>query len=102
MDSFLEQKQVTHGPFKEYAHVAQRLKEICSPHTPDSPKLKRPEYMNEGLDMILGKIARIVAGGPMEPDHWKDIQGYARCVEKELLVNDVSAKPEEAKKGVIR
>jgi hypothetical protein len=31
----------------------------------------------EALEMICTKIARILSGNPNDPDHWKDIAGYA-------------------------
>lgn len=37
----------------------------------------------ESLDLILTKIARILSGDPNEPDHWRDIEGYARIANKE-------------------
>ncbi len=30
------------------------------------------------VSMIAVKLARIATGDPNEPDHWKDIAGYAR------------------------
>lgn len=29
------------------------------------------------LTMIMGKITRILGGNASEPDHWRDIVGYA-------------------------
>ena len=37
----------------------------------------------ESMDLILTKIARILSGDPNEPDHWRDIEGYARLANKE-------------------
>lgn len=37
----------------------------------------------ESLDMILHKCGRILSGDPNEPDHWRDIEGYARIANKE-------------------
>lgn len=37
----------------------------------------------ESLDMILHKCGRILSGDPNEPDHWRDIEGYARLANKE-------------------
>lgn len=31
----------------------------------------------EALEMICVKMARIIAGDPNHPDHWRDICGYA-------------------------
>ncbi|CAB4172042.1 hypothetical protein UFOVP1552_8 [uncultured Caudovirales phage] len=43
-----------------------------------------PFYMRESVHMIQQKIARILSGDPFEPDHWMDIEGYARLVSIEL------------------
>jgi len=107
VEKTLKDRQSMHGNFKENAEVSQCLKDIISPWEAESPKLDRPAYMNEGLDAICEKLARIVVGNPMEPDHWHDIQGYARLVEKELLTGDLEVRnyiAEEArpKTGVIR
>jgi hypothetical protein len=39
----------------------------------------------EALEMIAHKISRILAGDPHFADHWTDISGYARLVERQLL-----------------
>lgn len=41
-------------------------------------------YMQESLDMICNKLARIANGNPYYDDSWHDIAGYARLVETEL------------------
>ena len=41
-------------------------------------------YMQESLDMICNKLARIANGNPYYDDSWHDISGYARLVETEL------------------
>jgi hypothetical protein len=43
-----------------------------------------PEYMQESLEMIEQKIARILSGNAYETDHWLDIIGYAALVVREL------------------
>jgi hypothetical protein len=86
IDDTLKDRGKTHGPWPNYCHIAQELKGlVMETNTP-----KRTEQINEGLDMICGKLARILTGDPNEPDHWRDIQGYARLVEKEILINTKS------------
>jgi len=70
-------RQKTHGRFIEYAAVAQTLKEIVRE---GSAYNKMTNSQKEGLDMILGKIARVCTGDPNEPDHWIDISGYSQRV----------------------
>jgi hypothetical protein len=44
--------------------------------------------MAETLSMIAHKIGRIIAGNPEEPDHWRDIAGYAQLVANRLEGTD--------------
>ena len=41
--------------------------------------------MKEALEMISLKVARILNGDADVTDHWHDIAGYARLVEKRLV-----------------
>ena len=41
-------------------------------------------YMQESLDLICNKLARIVNGDPYYDDSWHDVGGYAKLVEIEL------------------
>ena len=41
-------------------------------------------YMQESLDLIANKLARIVNGDPFYDDSWHDVVGYAKLVEIEL------------------
>lgn len=41
-------------------------------------------YMQESLDLICNKLARIVNGDPFYDDSWHDVGGYAKLVEIEL------------------
>jgi hypothetical protein len=36
----------------------------------------------EGLDLIMTKIGRILTGDPDYKDNWHDIAGYAKLVER--------------------
>ena len=41
-------------------------------------------HQQESLEMILHKIARVIAGDANYDDHWRDISGYAFRVEETL------------------
>lgn len=72
----LNEREATHGDFAVTAKVAQRLKGvICCQDRSMGNKLS--PIQAEALDQICTKIARILSGDPNEPDHWRDIQGYA-------------------------
>jgi hypothetical protein len=70
----LAQRQLTHGNFPEQAETAQRLKAVFIA-SPNWSRLSAPQ--RESLELVATKIARILHGNPDEPDHWKDIAGYA-------------------------
>ena len=74
----LEERAKTHGHFCDVARSAQVIKS----------EINRADHLDftqiEALDMIATKIARILHGNPNEPDHWLDIEGYARLVRLEL------------------
>ena len=76
----IAQRAYTHGEFRLVAAVSQSIKGSIALAAPS--KLSRVQ--NEALDMIASKIARIVVGDNNEPDHWLDIEGYARLARMEL------------------
>jgi hypothetical protein len=80
IDDTLKERGRTHGDFTETAHVAQELKSLLYAAQSTHNGARTPA-MSEALDMICTKLARIVCGDPNEPDHWRDIAGYARLVE---------------------
>lgn len=77
----LEERGKTHGAFTDNAQVSQDLKHIAYG---GKNWETMSDVQHEALDMILHKVARLLSGNPNEPDHWKDIAGYAELVVKEL------------------
>ncbi len=76
----LDERSVTHGPFNKYSECAQTLR-----HTLSQFATGMTDVEAEGLNQILGKIARILTGTSGFKDHWHDIAGYAVLVEKHIL-----------------
>lgn len=72
--AMLDEREKTHGSFPNVARTAQEIKAALYIGT-TYLKLEIPK--REALDMIATKLARIVNGHSSEPDHWKDIAGYA-------------------------
>jgi hypothetical protein len=72
----LNEREKTHGDYRRTAAIAQELKTIIN-HC-DGGLLSAVQA--ESLDMICSKISRILSGNPSEPDHWRDIAGYATLV----------------------
>lgn len=81
----LAQRAKTHGDFQENGRIMQALKNqmlysVNWCHLPDEQK--------EALQMIQHKIGRILSGNNNEPDHWKDISGYATLIENLLTFGE--------------
>jgi hypothetical protein len=79
----LEERAGTHGDFAEVSMIAQDLKDAM--RAADHAKyIQLTSWHREALDMIASKIARILAGNAREPDHWLDIEGYARLARERI------------------
>lgn len=70
----LNERENTHGDYSDTAQVAQEIK-LAMRNSPRHAEL--PATVVESLDMIATKMSRIISGNESEPDHWKDIIGYA-------------------------
>ena len=79
IEQILAQRGKTHGEFKDQASCAQELKEVWHRHAKDCGN-NGHSVVNEAVDMIMHKLARAATGALLEPDHWLDIQGYAKLV----------------------
>ena len=66
-----------YGTFAENARISQSIKDamLVSRNWPDMRADQR-----EALEMIAGKVARILNGDPEHFDSWHDIAGYATLV----------------------
>lgn len=77
----LTEREGVHGNFEDNARISQWLKDMFRGQR-GWPVLNRVQ--SEALDMIAGKIGRILSGDPNHIDHWHDIAGYATLVVKGL------------------
>lgn len=77
-DTLLSERGTTHGKFADNAHHGQHLREFFR-STPGWATAG--EVQREALDMIAGKLARILSGQPGFFDHWRDVAGYAKLAE---------------------
>ena len=75
-DDLIAARGKTHGEWELQAYNANAIKATLHLHAH-----KFPPPISEALDHIAIKLSRIISGNPMEPDHWRDIQGYARLAE---------------------
>ena len=76
--AILAQRGATHGDFTDNADTAQMMKAIARA---SCGWKSLTNVQREAIDMNISKLARILTGNPNEPDHWRDIQGYARLAE---------------------
>ena len=72
----LVQRGKTHGNWEKQAQLAQSMKACFD--LAQEPIRTLSKAQREAVDMILMKLSRIGVGDPNEPDHWLDIQGYAK------------------------
>ena len=85
IEDTLEQRGRNYGDFKEHAALSQKLKILFDEHVMEHGNPELFHYaMNEAIEMIFHKVARIANGDPTYADSWHDIAGYATLVEKEL------------------
>lgn len=84
--SVIEQREASHGSYYHQARTAQELKKLIHDHSHGWRSLSVEQ--RESLDMIAVKISRILNGNPNEPDHWRDLAGYATLVANTLETGD--------------
>lgn len=82
VQSTLNDRAKTHGSFIDNGLIMQDLKLTMRNEGKNWGKLH--PYQREALEMIQHKIGRVLSGNPDEPDHWRDIAGYATLVENIL------------------
>ena len=83
INALLQEREKTHGDYAVHALITQDLKRVITHHVADLDR-RLDDDMAETLEMIAHKIGRIIAGNAAEPDHWRDIAGYAQLVANRL------------------
>ena len=79
--TLISERGKTHGDFTDNSKVAQQIKAaIADSHA------KLTYVQAEALDFIASKIGRICSGNANEPDHWRDIAGYAELAASRIQV----------------
>lgn len=75
VEALVEERHTTHGSWSTQSKMAHKLKEQMR-RAPNWSQLEPSQA--EALDMIATKISRVLCGNASHPDHWADIEGYAR------------------------
>lgn len=83
----LNQRAKTHGDFRKNGRIMQNFKAVAREGI-NWGSLESEQ--KEAIEMILHKLGRILCGDPREPDHWKDIAGYATLIENILTKGESS------------
>lgn len=77
-----------HGEWQDNAVTGQSLKVIArnalKKRAEDGIYPQLAAIHLEAVDMICLKLARILTGDANEPDHWQDIEGYAKLCRERL------------------
>jgi len=77
----IDERHETHGDYTNTAQVSQHLKTTMR-NARNWNRLSCDK--KESLDLIMTKVGRIMSGEPNEPDHWLDIEGYAKLARERL------------------
>lgn len=83
VSAVLSERGSSYGDFSDNARIAQSLKRSVREGLGWS---EMPGYMQEGVDMILSKLSRLVTGNWAHEDNLVDIQGYARLMQDRLPI----------------
>jgi hypothetical protein len=81
VDQITTTRASTHGRYRDTARIAQSFKRVVHMELDDRLARGQPDLTDqqlESIDLICTKLARIISGDSNEPDHWKDIGGYAQ------------------------
>lgn len=80
-EEIIAERAKTHGDYSTTASIAQSLKRQMRAavgwHS-------LSDVQKESLEMVAVKVARILSGDASEPDHFRDIAGYAQLVVADL------------------
>lgn len=96
VEKVLEERGNQYGSFVENSYVAQSLKRTIK-LSPNG--FKFPDHIQESLDMICHKIARVCCGNYMYADNFVDISGYAQLIVKQLEEEEEKAFKKEMEKA---
>lgn len=82
----LQERGNRYGKFGDQARITQNIKRAMA----DSRNWRNlTDSQRESLELLAGKIGRILNGDPNYHDSWHDIGGYSKLVADELLTDGV-------------
>jgi len=85
IDATLAERGSNYGKFENHAKLSQSLQVLFEGHVRryGQPE-KYTDSMNEAIQLIMHKLARIANGSPMYIENFRDICGYAQLIINEL------------------
>jgi len=85
IDDTLAERRTNYGEFTTHAELSQHLKAAFDNHVREYGQPEKfTNSMNEAIEMVFHKLARIANGDPTYVDSWTDINGYSTLIVKEL------------------
>ena len=90
INQLLNEREITHGSYCGKSLFIQYVKFEIRDY--GNWKSLDPD-MQESLDMIVTKMARILLGDPKHHDNWIDIAGYAMLVANRLQNKEQANEP---------
>jgi hypothetical protein len=81
----LNERETTHGDYRDTARIAQRLKDAVRREASFDAL---DDTAKESLDLICTKVARILSGNSRNIDHWRDVSAYAGLIAERLERQD--------------
>jgi len=88
----VEERRKIYGNFNDIAEVSQKIKDMYYMYNAQ----ELDPVINEGIEMIIHKLARVICGGSRYIDNIRDIAGYAH-----LIINYLENQSEEAIDSVV-
>ena len=85
INTILAERGTNYGKFEDHARLSQGIKATMKQGR-NWPFLDND--MEEALEMVAHKIARILNGDPKYADSWVDIAGYAQLVANRLCTKN--------------
>ncbi len=80
-EKLLDERKTTHGHYPVQAPIVEGIIDLLR-NSPNWATL--PDTHRVAIYLIALKLGRVATGNYDEIDHWRDIAGYAKLVEREI------------------
>lgn len=90
VEAVLAERGAVHGDWQIQSACTAAVRDAVFSHWQGVPP---PPAIEEAVNMIAHKLGRAAAGDAFEPDHWRDIAGYATLAAKAVSAGPRPAPP---------